>query len=110
MTSESPWDLSSIVPQLMEFRHERDWEQFHRPKELAAAIAIEAAELQELFLWKEGESAGEIRNDKERIREISDEIADILIYALYLTNDLGIDLREAVKMKIEKNRTRKDAF
>ena len=46
MTFESPWDLSSIVPLLMEFRHERDWEQFHRPKELTAAISIEAAELQ----------------------------------------------------------------
>jgi NTP pyrophosphatase (non-canonical NTP hydrolase) len=106
MTSELPWDLSSIVPLLMEFRHERDWEQFHRPKELAAAIAIEAAELQELFLWKEGESAREIRNDDERMGQISGEIADILIYLLYLANDLEVDLQRTVMNKIEKNKGR----
>jgi len=106
MTSESPWDLSSIVPTLMEFRHKRDWEQFHRPKELAAAIAIEAAELQELFLWKEGESAVEIQNDEERMQEISDEIADILIYSIYLANDLGINLNKAILRKIEENSER----
>jgi len=106
MISESPWDLSSIVPTLMEFRHERDWEQFHRPKELAAAIAIEAAELQELFLWKEGECAVEIQDDEERMKEISDEIADILIYTMYLANDLGINLNEAISGKIEENSER----
>lgn len=106
MNSESPWDLTSIVPTLKEFRHERDWEQYHRPKELAAAIAIEAAELQELFLWKEGESPADISTDNQRMEEISDEIADIVIYTMYLVNDLGIDLREAVKGKIERNRER----
>jgi len=106
MNSESPWDLTSIVPLLMEFRHERDWEQYHRPKELAAAIAIEAAELQELLLWKEGERCGDILNDNNRMKEISNEIADILIYMMYLANDLGIDLKEAVKGKIERNISR----
>lgn len=106
MKSESPWDLSSIVPSLMEFRRERDWEQFHRPKELAAAIAIEAAELQELFLWKEGESSTEIRNDDERMGQISDEIADILIYSVYLAKDLGVDLQRTLTNKIKKNKGR----
>jgi len=106
MTSQSSWDLTSIVPQLLEFRRERDWEQYHRPKELAAAIAIEAAELQEIFLWKEGESANEIRTDKKRMQEISDEIADILIYTMYLANDMGIDLKDVIKRKIERNKKR----
>ncbi len=106
MTSQSSWDLTSIVPQLLEFRRERDWEQYHQPKELAAAIAIEAAELQEIFLWKEGESANEVRNNKERMQEISDEIADILIYTMYLANDLGVDLKDAIEGKIERNRGR----
>jgi NTP pyrophosphatase (non-canonical NTP hydrolase) len=106
MTSESPWDLSAIVPLLLEFRNERNWEQFHRPKELAAAISIEAAELQELFLWKEGECARDIRIDEERRKEISNEIADILIYAIYLANDMGIELNKAILKKIEENRKR----
>lgn len=106
MTSQSSWDLTSIVPQLLEFRRERDWEQYHRPKELAAAIAIEAAELQEIFLWKEGESANEIRTDKKRMQEISDEIADILIYTMYLANDMGIDLKDVIEKKIERNSER----
>lgn len=106
MTSKSPWDLSSIIPLLMEFRQERNWEQFHRPKELAAAIAIEASELQELFLWKGEESASEIMNDYERMQEISDEIADVLIFSLYLAKDLGVDLKRIVTSKIEKNKER----
>lgn len=106
MTSESPWDLSSIVPLLMEFMHDRDWEQFHRPKELTAAIAIEAAELQELFLWRERESASEIKNDDERMRKILDEIADILIYTIYLANDMNINLKEAIFNKTNRNRER----
>jgi len=56
-----------------------------------------------LFLWKEGESAAEIRNDTGRMGQISDEIADILIYTMYLANDLGINLQEAVERKIERN-------
>ncbi len=106
MNSKSSWDLTSIIPQLLEFRRERDWEQYHRPKELAAAIAIETAELQELFLWKEGESANEIRTDKKRMQEISDEIADILIYTMYLANDMGIDLKDVIEKKIERNSER----
>ena len=53
----NPWDLSVVVKKALQFRNERDWGQFHRPKELAAGLSIEVGELQELFLWREGETA-----------------------------------------------------
>ena len=89
---------------LLEFRSQREWEQFHLPKELAAAISIEASELQELFLWKERETQDTLKQDPHRMELIRDEVADILIYLLFLSHDLGIDLPEAIKQKIDKNR------
>ena len=89
---------------LLEFRSQREWEQFHLPKELAAAISIEASELQELFLWKERETQDTLKQDQHRMELIRDEVADILIYLLFLSHDLGIDLPEAIKQKIDKNR------
>nr|NIU84012.1 nucleotide pyrophosphohydrolase [Candidatus Thorarchaeota archaeon]NIW14147.1 nucleotide pyrophosphohydrolase [Candidatus Thorarchaeota archaeon]NIW52250.1 nucleotide pyrophosphohydrolase [Candidatus Korarchaeota archaeon] len=88
---------------LLLFRKERNWKQFHRPKELAAAISIESSELQELFLWREQENSDEILLDRELIEKIEDEIADIQIYLLFLTHDLGLNLREIVRKKILKN-------
>jgi NTP pyrophosphatase (non-canonical NTP hydrolase) len=71
--AKSQWNLEEGLKKVLKFRHERDWEQFHRPKELAAAIAIEAAELQELFLWHVAEYADDIARDKLRLSKISDE-------------------------------------
>jgi len=92
------------MPLLLEFRDEREWERFHFPKELSAAISIEASELQELFLWRKRETAEEITKDTLRMDLIKDEVADIMIYLLFITNDLKIDLHEAVQQKIMKNR------
>ena len=96
--------IEDIMPMLLEFRSQREWEQFHLPKELAAAISIEASELQELFLWKERETQDTLKQDQHRMELIRDEVADILIYLLFLSHDLGIDLPEAIKQKIDKNR------
>ena len=98
--------IEGLMPQLLEFRSQRDWEQFHLPKELAAAISIEASELQELFLWRERESPDQVRQDSHRMDLIRDEVADILIYLLFLSHDLGIDLPLAIKQKIEKNKNK----
>ena len=65
--SPQDWGLSSVVAQVLSFREERDWAQFHRPKELAAGLAIEAAELQELFLWRDGETAADVSRDAEEL-------------------------------------------
>ncbi|MDD5035571.1 MAG: nucleotide pyrophosphohydrolase [Methylococcaceae bacterium] len=96
-------DINNIQRQLRDFAQERDWEQFHSPKNLATALAIEAAELLEPFQWlKEDESRrlAEKPADYARIRE---EIADVLIYLLRLADQLDIDLEEAVKEKMRKN-------
>lgn len=85
------------------FVHERDWAQFHNPKDLAAAITIEAAELMELFLWKspvEVAVAVTQPSDEQRLRE---ELADIVILCCCLANRLDLDLSTAVYDKVEAN-------
>ncbi|TCC97189.1 nucleotide pyrophosphohydrolase [Pedobacter hiemivivus] len=80
---------------LIKFRNERDWEQFHNPKDLALALSIEAAELNELFLWKKPEDA-----NQEKIKE---ELADVLAYAILLAEKYNLDINEIVLDKIKRN-------
>jgi NTP pyrophosphatase (non-canonical NTP hydrolase) len=101
--SSTSWNLNEVIKKLLPFRRERDWEKFHRPKELATAISIESSELQELFLWREQETVEELLLDRERIQKIEDEIADIQIYLIFLVHDLGLNLSEIVQNKIRKN-------
>ncbi|MHB1301459.1 MAG: nucleotide pyrophosphohydrolase [Burkholderiales bacterium] len=89
-------EIAEIVEALLKFRDERDWEQFHNPKDLALAISIEAAELLELFLWKSHEQA-----DSEKVRE---ELADIFAFSFLLAEKYGFDVKEIVLSKIEKNK------
>jgi NTP pyrophosphatase (non-canonical NTP hydrolase) len=98
------YNLDDLVPSIIAFRRERDWEHFHRPKELTSALSIEVSELQELFLWKEGETHYEVRADNERLDKIREELADIMIYLIYLIHDLNINLKEAIMEKLELNR------
>ena len=88
-------DSQGIIKALLQFRNERDWEQFHNPKDLALAINIEAAELLELFLWKKSEEA-----DIEKIKE---ELADVLAYTFLLAEKYNLDVKEIVLEKIKKN-------
>lgn len=93
--------LDDLTRQIVAFRDERDWKQFHSPKNLAASISIEAAELLECFQWSSDET---IADDVEKRRsDIEEEIADVLIYALLLAHDTGIDSAEAVQRKLAKN-------
>ena len=80
---------------LLEFRNERDWEQFHNPKDLALALSIEAAELNEVFLWKKAEDAN--------IEKVKEELADVFAYALLLAEKYDLDVNEIVLNKIKKN-------
>jgi NTP pyrophosphatase (non-canonical NTP hydrolase) len=105
-TRKGGWDLAEHVDRLIEFREARDWQQFHRPKELAAALAIEAAELQELFLWRDAESAEVVAGDVPRMEKIRQEIADVAIFLVMLAHDLGIDLPAALAEKIASNEKR----
>lgn len=92
-------ELELLLQKLLAFRQERDWEQFHTPKNLAASISIEAAELLELFQW--------LRDDEvlsaEKKAEAAREIGDVLIYLLLLSHDLGIDLVSAAVDKVQDN-------
>ena len=94
-------DLTGITAKIREFRDERDWAQFHNPKDMAIAISLEAGELLEHFLWKNSEEVqGRLDSHRE---EITEEIADIAIYLVELADNLGIDLLEAMDGKIAKN-------
>lgn len=90
--------MKKLIEALRAFRDERDWAQFHNPKDLAAALSIEAAELQELFLWKHPEQLED--TDPQRVRE---ELADILAYALLLADHYAFDIEQIVLDKIEQN-------
>lgn len=88
-------ETEEIKQALINFRNERDWEQFHNPKDLALAINVEAGELLELFLWKNPEEA-----NREKVKE---ELADIFAYAFLLADKYGFDIKEIVMDKIKLN-------
>ena len=102
-TLRPPIALADLAAAVARFRDEREWAQFHTPKNLAAAIAIESAELQELFLWK---TDGEIDHDlaePARRSAAADEIADVVMFAMLLADRLGIDLAGAITAKLAAN-------
>ena len=88
-------EIDEIIRELVKFRNERDWEQFHNPKDLALAINIEAGELMELFLWKDAEDA-----NKEKVRE---ELADIFSFAFLLADKYAFDVKQIVLEKMKLN-------
>jgi NTP pyrophosphatase (non-canonical NTP hydrolase) len=87
--------IDELLQQLRRFRDDRDWAQFHNPKDLALALSIEAAELNELFLWKKPEDA-----KPERVRE---ELADVLLYAFQLADKYGWDILQLMQDKLKQN-------
>ena len=100
-------DTRTTVQELREamarFVRERDWEQFHSPKNLVMGLSVEAAELTEHFLWIDNEASRGMAGDPAKMGEIADEMADVACYLLALSNSLGIDLSEAVRAKLVKN-------
>ena len=96
---------ASVMTALLEFRRKRNWEQFHKPKELASALTIEAGELLEVFQWKTDEEVARLLSSSSRER-VLDEIADVAIVLSYLCHDLGIDLNAVVLSKLHKNETK----
>jgi NTP pyrophosphatase (non-canonical NTP hydrolase) len=93
--------IRELTTKIIAFRDERDWKQFHNPKDLAISLVLEAGEVMEHFQWKTKEEVEEhIRTHKE---DIADELADVLHYLLTLSHDLDIDLVEAEENKIQKS-------
>ena len=94
-------EIKKIQEKIRRFRDDRDWMQFHDPKNMAVSLIIEASELLEHFQWK---SKKEVEDYiKENVDEVQDEIADIALYLFELADNLGIDLIRAMERKIEKN-------
>ena len=96
--------IQELQNRLHQFAVDRDWEQFHAPKNLAMALAVEASELMEVFQWLTGEESG--RLETQQREKASAEIADVLIYLVRLADVLGIDPLEAAQRKVEQNRKR----
>ena len=97
--------MNDSIRQLTElalaFRDERDWKQFHNPKDMALSLVLEAAEVLELTQWKNGE---ELREHLDRNRQrLGEELADVLFWVLAMSHDAGIDLAHAFRQKLEAN-------
>jgi len=94
-------DLETIQKMILSFRNERDWAQFHDPKNLAEALSIEAGELLENFLWKTTEQSRNLTIDE--LKKVKEELADMFIFLTYLCNEYKIDLLKEVDNKIAHN-------
>lgn len=106
MTSEKSKDqFKYLKSKLNKFLDERNWKEYHTPKNIAMSISIEAAELMEVFQWI-NPSALEVTTNKQLMSEIEDEVADIIIYTISLARTLDIDIFETVLEKMEKNNLR----
>lgn len=101
--SDEKATVAELKRLIQEFVNERDWSQFHTPKNLSMSIAIEAAELMEHFQWTEGGGSALPADNPAVMQEIREELADILCYALSFANALGIDVNTAVREKMVKN-------
>ena len=93
-------ELRKIVA---DFVAERDWSQFHSPKNVSMALAIEAAELMEHFQWITTEASRRLADDPQKLAEVGEELADVVGYSFALANELGIDLSQAIRAKMIKN-------
>lgn len=94
--------IASVKKQVSQFRDARDWLKDNTPKNLAISISIEAAELLEHFQWKTDEQIRQAVRDRAKKNQISDELADVLILCLGLSDVMGIDISEAIEAKLRK--------
>ncbi len=95
-------EIEQLTDKVLAFRDERDWKQFHNSKDLALSLVLEATEVLEIFQWKQDQAAiSAVAHDRKQ--DLADELADVFCYTLLMANDLGIDLGEALKAKIDKN-------
>ncbi|MDB5872221.1 MAG: nucleotide pyrophosphohydrolase [Ramlibacter sp.] len=94
-------DLKSLTQKIVQFRDERDWAQFHNPKDVALSLMLEAAEVLEVFQWKEGQAIAATAGQRQG--DLADELADVLYYTLLMAHDLKIDLVPALEAKLLRN-------
>jgi NTP pyrophosphatase (non-canonical NTP hydrolase) len=95
--------MDDLIKAVLAFRDERDWRQFHTPKDLAISICLEAAELLEPFQWKRSDEIADFLAEGANRRRVADEMADVLILLVSMADALGIDLLEAARAKLAEN-------
>jgi NTP pyrophosphatase (non-canonical NTP hydrolase) len=95
--------VAALKDLVARFVEERDWRQFHTPKNLSMALAIEAAELMEHFQWLTPEESGAVANDPAARAAVAEELADVVCYALAVASELGIDVADSMRAKMIKN-------
>jgi dCTP diphosphatase len=117
--TDSATTIAELKTRVLAFVRERDWEQFHTPKNLSMALAAESGELMEHFLWATGDQSRAIVNDPAKRAKIADELADVVIYAIEFANMTGLDIAAAIEAKmganakkypVEKARGRSDKY
>jgi dCTP diphosphatase len=96
-------DISDLQAKVIKFRDERDWAQYHNPKDLAVSLSLEAAELLEIFQWKDADEVAKLTSDSGVRSKAKEELGDILIYALTLAHEFGFDPADVVLEKLRVN-------
>src|SRR3954468_9310376 len=101
--TDSSTTIAELKSRVLAFVRERDWEQFHSPKNLSMALAAETGELMEHFLWSTPEQSTAVARDPAKRAKIADELADVVIYALEFANITGLDVAAAIEAKMAAN-------
>lgn len=91
-------EIKELTEKVLQFRNNRNWRQFHNPKDLALSLSLEASELLENFQWKSSEEAV-----GKNIEKMKAELADVLMYALLFAHQIGIDIKQVIEEKLQKN-------
>jgi NTP pyrophosphatase (non-canonical NTP hydrolase) len=99
-------DVAGLQRRLARFAEARNWEQYHTPKNLVAALSVEASELVEIFQWLTPQESADVMADPDTAHRVRDEVADVLAYLLQLCEVLGIDALAALSAKIDRNEER----
>ncbi len=103
MLTDATTTLADLKQRVLAFARERDWEQFHSPKNLSMALAAEAAELMEHFLWSTTDASRAIASDPGKRAKIEEELADVVIYALEFANATQMDVASVIETKMAAN-------
>lgn len=101
--TDSATTINELKAKILAFARERDWEQFHSPKNLSMALAAESGELMEHFLWASTDQSSQVAADPAKRTKIAEELADIVIYALEFANVTGLDVSASIEAKIATN-------
>ena len=101
-----PLDVAGLQRRLADFAAARNWQKYHTPKNLVAALSVEASELVEIFQWLTPEESARVMSDPDTAHLVGDAVADVLAYLLQLCEVLGIDPLAALNAKIDRNERR----